>query len=259
MVPIDSSISISNPLEKGNEIWATCNIYGSEDTKNHIILTIKKLVITTNSSTYSYPVNTIQSISTGRKKYLLPIILGGITGPLSLLGFYENIYPATFLMILFFASIFLIYYGIIGSAALIIHSAGTEQFVFLKEISNPLLEFIRFANILIPQFGRNGDKFYLFAILLEEQHLNSLKDLSQIDNKIKLTDIQVFTRNSLEVYMRNFSEEERSKLKIARIDPGKLSERVVLQKFENGSYGLFIEHLTGDSIEELLDFENFSN
>jgi hypothetical protein len=120
MVPIDSSISISNPLEKGNEIWATCNIYGSEDTKNHIILTTKKLVITTNSSTYSYPVNTIQSISTGRKKYLLPIILGGIAGPLSLLGLYENIYPATFLMILFFASIFLIYYGIIGSAALII-------------------------------------------------------------------------------------------------------------------------------------------
>jgi len=67
----DSSISISNPLEKENETWAICPIYGGEDTENQIILTTRNLVITTNSNTYSFPVNTINSLETGRKKYLL--------------------------------------------------------------------------------------------------------------------------------------------------------------------------------------------
>lgn len=257
MVPVDPSISISNPLEKVNKIWATCNIYGSEDKKNHIILTIKKLVVTTYSRTYSFPVNTIQSISTGRKKYLLPLILGGIAGPLSLLGLYENIYPATFLMFLFFGSIFLIYYGIIGSAVLIIYSAGTEQFIFLKEISSPLTEFIRFANILIPQFGRIDGKFYLYTALSKKHHLQSLKDSSQINKKLKLPDIQLYTEVSLKEYIRNLPKEERLKMKIARIDPVKLLARIIPKKFKNGSYGLFTGQITGDSIDELLDIENF--
>ncbi len=245
-----SSISISNPLEKENEIWAICPIYESEDTENQIILTSKNLVITTNSNTYSFPVNIINSLETGRKKYLLPIIIGGIASPLSILGLQENIYSSTFLIVLLFTSVFLIYYGVMGAPVIIVKTRGTEEFIFLKEIKNQLKEFIWFSNSLIPQIGKKDGKFILYALVLEKEArlLTKEEDEYKVKENAFLTDIQLFTEINIRKYIRDNPNNDVSQYKVLSIEHGKLSNPITIKLLDNGSFGLFAKDISTNSI-----------
>lgn len=67
------------------------------------------------------------------KKIILPIIIGGITGPLSIVGLSRYVLTPFTGIIMVMCGFLLLYYGLQGSSQLIIETHGSKTSFFLEE------------------------------------------------------------------------------------------------------------------------------
>lgn len=133
---------IFNPEE---ELIAKCYLDEEGDNGNVSYLTSTSLHIIQNNKTHSFFNYWIKNIGFKQKKYLIPIVLGGIAGPLAALGLFQYYLNHWIMLSIMMAAIFSIYYGIEGGIALCVETPIKEYDLFLRKTSPQLRAFISFV------------------------------------------------------------------------------------------------------------------
>ncbi len=238
-------ISISNPLDKENDVWAVCHLTNKKDARNQCILTRNKLLITRRGRDHNFLVETVDTVSTGRRKLLLPIITGGILTPLALLAIFNNYLSTNLTLPTFFAGLFLLYYGFSGAATIIITTNGNEKYVFINAISENLLKFITFSNALIKGFNENGGDFFFYALATDSKHLLLRDIIENLNTANKETGIGLFLKDALKETYRNSSTIGTMVLTIA---PRKLNNPIELKTSSGEKNQFTVRSLNKESV-----------
>jgi hypothetical protein len=238
------NISLANPFSKENKTWAVCYLGKEGDENNMITLDKEKLSVIKNGKRNEFDISDMLQASAGHKRLLLPLILGGIISPLSLIAIYENTFSPFLLLAVFFAGLFLLYLGITGSEVLIVYfSKGKEEHVFLRSIPENVSRFLFFLNMFIShdRGSPDGPIFYHQYVLGED---GKIPDFSRVKDGEEA--YILLTPEELNKYVSHNS----SNSKILKINPSKLSAPVRLKNFEDGTARFTIEAINPESILE---------
>ncbi|MTI40133.1 hypothetical protein [Fulvivirga lutimaris] len=133
-------------FNQDEELIAKCYLDKEGDNNNISYLTSTSLHVTINSKTYSFFNYWIKNIGFKQKKFLIPIVLGGIAGPLAALGLFQYYLNHWVMLSIMMAAVFSIYYGIEGGLALCIETPIKEYDLFLKKTTPQLKAFIAFVS-----------------------------------------------------------------------------------------------------------------
>lgn len=128
------------------ELIAKCYLDKEDDNENISYLTSTSLYIILNNKTHSFSNYWIKKIGFKQKKYLIPIVLGGIAGPLAALGLFQYYLNHWVMLSIMMAAILSIYYGIEGGLALCIETPIKEYDLFIKKTTPQLKAFIAFVS-----------------------------------------------------------------------------------------------------------------
>ncbi|TAD99286.1 MAG: hypothetical protein EAZ97_09165 [Bacteroidetes bacterium] len=121
--------------------------------EDHLIQLTNKTIIVSQKNRFSkvYALNRIKEIRISFKRLMLPIILGGIFAPFTILAFMANLLELWIGIALFVVNITLFYHGWKGSYQICIQLATVEQNFFADSVSTPMLKLIEKTNKLIQQ------------------------------------------------------------------------------------------------------------
>ncbi|MEQ8245697.1 hypothetical protein [Fulvivirga sp.] len=133
-------------FNQDEELIAKCFLDKEGDDKNISYLTSTSLHVILNNKTYSFFNYWIKNIGFKQKKFLIPIVLGGIAGPLAALGLFQYYLNHWVMLSIMMAAIFSIYYGIEGGLALCIETPIKEYDLFIKKTTPQLKAFIAFVS-----------------------------------------------------------------------------------------------------------------
>ena len=238
------NITIANPFRKENKTWAVCYFGKKGDEKNMLILDKEKLSLVKNGKRDDYDISDMQQASKGHKRLLLPLILGGVVSPLSIIAIYDNSFSPFILLAVLFIGLLLLYIGQTGSDVLIFHhSRGKEEYVFLRSIPDNVDKFLFFLNMFLSQKWENqqGPVFY---------HQYDLEKNGDSPDFSKAKD-------NGEAYILLIPEEfnklalsNPTNVEFLTIDPSKLSAPIRLRNFEDGSSRFIIDTINPESILE---------
>lgn len=240
------NITIANPFKEENNIWAVCYFGREGDKKNMLTLDKDKISIVKNGKKDDYDITDMQQASKGHKRLLLPLIIGGVVSPLSIIAIYENTLSPFILLAVLFAGLMLLYIGQTGSEVLIFqHSKGKEEYVFLKSIPDHVVKFLFFLNMFLAQKWEN-QKGPLFYHQFDSEENGDSPNFSKAkgtgDGYILLTQ-EEFKKAALSAD---------SDQKFISIDPLKLSAPIRLKNFENGSSHFITDTIDHDSIKDMI-------
>jgi hypothetical protein len=132
-------------------IKAKCSIDKDGDNQNICLLTETSLLIKQNGRVSSFPLTWIKNISFKSKKYIIPIVIGGIIAPLAALGLFQYYLNPWIMMSILMISLLGMYYGVEGGLALCIETPIKEYDFFIKKSSPNLRAFIAFVMAEIRQ------------------------------------------------------------------------------------------------------------
>ncbi len=128
-----------------DSIIAFCYLENEGDEQNKCLLSETALHIKQKGITSSLLLGWIQQVSFKRKKYLLPIVLGGIIAPLAGLGLFQYYLNPWLMMGIMLIAILAIYYGYEGGVALCIETPVKEYDFFVATVSPNLKAFAAFV------------------------------------------------------------------------------------------------------------------
>lgn len=132
------------------KLKATVFLLTEGDKKNMAMISDEHLMVLRNGRKHLFQFMKIMEVSAEIKKFLLPLLLGGIFTPFALLSYFTNMFHPMVHLIATLLGLLLFYIGWNGRAVLIIRLNGNvEELVFLPGISNNLMAFIDFLNGLI--------------------------------------------------------------------------------------------------------------
>ncbi len=115
-------------------------------TNSHIILTNKVICIKTANKAWGerikiLPLKQVNEVETHFQRLLLPLLIGGIVAPLSMVGFFLHITTSMWLSFaLSISGIFLMYYGWLGTYQLKITAYHSLQFNYFIDFKSAKLE-----------------------------------------------------------------------------------------------------------------------
>lgn len=156
------------------EIIAKCYLYKDGDEKNLCLLSEETLTVILNSKKEIFFNHWIKSISFKKKKYLIPIVFGGIAASLAGLGLFQYYLNPWVMLSLMFGAALIMYYGIVGGLALTIETPIKEYDFFIGKATPNMQSFIAFANTII-----HGDSI-LFYSLIQSNTWNEAKKLDTL-------------------------------------------------------------------------------
>jgi hypothetical protein len=149
-------------------IIAKCYIDKEGDENNVCFLSDTSLHLIVKGRTSSFFVQWVLDISFKRKKYLLPIILGGIIAPLAALGLFQYYLNPWIMMSFLIISSMSIYYGFEGGLALCITTPIKEYDFFIKKATPNLKAFMSYARRTI-----EGDSIRFYFKLKQKDWENA--------------------------------------------------------------------------------------
>ena len=131
-------------------IWnppvAVCYLHRADDKHNRCWLTAKHLVVVFRGRKHAFELGHIQRIALEQRRAWLPLIIGGIVAPLSLIALLLNLYDPWVLLYIFLPSLLLLYLGWLPYSVMAVHDAVKPHDFRLPSVSSNLRAFIRFAN-----------------------------------------------------------------------------------------------------------------
>ncbi len=139
-------------IAKETNKWAGSNpvasvyLKRSGDERNKMMLTDRSLVVIYNGREFAFDRESCKKLEVGYKKYLFPLIVGGILLPLSFLAMAGNDFNPFFLILFLLAGFYLLYAGWSGSPVLTVVQEPKAIDFSLFHISDNLKAFIAFAN-----------------------------------------------------------------------------------------------------------------
>lgn len=128
------------------ETIAFCYLERADDEKNKCILTQRQLTVVYRGKTTLFSLDQIKDICFNQRKWLLPLIAGGITAPFMLIAIFLNLYNPWPLFVIFVLATLVFYIGWSPHPALTIRDSTKEYDFFLSDISSNLSAFVSFTN-----------------------------------------------------------------------------------------------------------------
>lgn len=130
----------------GSNPVASVYLKRSGDEMNKMMLTDSGLVLVYKGKEYAFERESYKGLEVGFRKYLFPLIVGGILLPLSFLAMASNDFNPFYLVLFLLTGFYLLYAGWSGSPVLsVLHEPKDYDFP-LFHISDNLKAFIAFAN-----------------------------------------------------------------------------------------------------------------
>jgi uncharacterized protein (DUF952 family) len=139
-------------------IKAKCGLDKDGDGQNICFLTETSLMIKQNGKTSSYPLSWVRNLTFKTKKYLIPIVIGGIVAPLAAIGLFQYYLNPWVMMSVLLIALLGIYYGIEGGLALCVETPIKEYDFFIKKSTPNLRAFVAFVMADIRQ---DSVKYYI--------------------------------------------------------------------------------------------------
>lgn len=130
---------------EGNPL-AKCPLKKPSDERNYLYLTDQYFIVKINGRLFSYDIDSILSLNFGKKNLLFPIVAGGLISSLSILAYISDFIHPWALLLLFISGIFLLFYGFVGTPALILNQKNNQDHYLLKDTTVHLNHFINFVN-----------------------------------------------------------------------------------------------------------------
>ncbi len=137
----------------------------SGDEKNKMMLSDEKLIVIYKGKEYIFERVLFKGLEVGYRKFLFPLIAGGILLPLSFLALATNDFNPFFLILFLLAGFYLLYAGWSGSPVLTVLYDPKPYDFPLFHISDNLKSFIAFTNAYL--FGFDGPEQRRRYIYLE--------------------------------------------------------------------------------------------
>lgn len=166
---------------KGSNPVASVYLKQSGDEQNKMLLTDRDLVVIYRGKEYVFSHSLFNGLEVGYRKYLFPLIIGGILLPLSFLAIATHDFSPFYLILFLLTGFYLIYTGWSGSPVLSIMYEPKEFDFPLFHISDNLKAFIAFTNAyLLNSADSEERRRYLFLLAdedLEKQSGETEQDL----------------------------------------------------------------------------------
>lgn len=128
------------------ETIAFCYLQQTDDQKNKCLLTSEHFVVIYQGKVARFELEQIRGISFNQRRWLLPLVAGGITASFSLLAIFLNLYSLWPLFILFLIASLIFYWGWVYHPVLTVQDKIKEHDFPLSYISNNLSAFVNFTN-----------------------------------------------------------------------------------------------------------------
>lgn len=120
------------------------------DEKNKLLVSEEKLLVMRKNHRKVYLLPALAHLKTEVKKYLLPVILGGIITPFAFLSYFINLFHPWIHLLSVLLGMLLFYIGWAGKSAFIVtYKNGDEDLYYLPSVSKNLLAFMDFVNSLL--------------------------------------------------------------------------------------------------------------
>ena len=134
---------------------AVCYLHRAEDERNRCWLTERHLVVQFRGKKQAFERTFLKTVAIEQRRAWLPLIVGGIAAPLSLLSLLLNIHDTWVLICVFLPALLLLYLGWLPYTVLAVHDVVKPHDFRLPAVSANLRAFVRFANRMILQ----GDNY----------------------------------------------------------------------------------------------------
>ena len=121
-------------------------LHRADDERNRAWLTAKHLVIVFRGRKHVFALEHIKGLSFEQRRAWLPLILGGIAAPFSLVAILLNLYNPWVLIYIFLPALLLLYLGWLPYSVLAVHDVVKPHDFRLPSVSSNLRAFVRFAN-----------------------------------------------------------------------------------------------------------------
>ncbi len=144
-------------------------------------LSFKKLFININGRIHKFELSHVSGFSFKKKLLLLPLILGGIITPLSLIALINDLLHVWTMLVSFMAGALLVYYGLEGRNTLSITTSIKEYDFFINPPSVNLKAFVDFTAKIKHQKGE--PRFYLEC---DEELFEDRNEVIDFKNGIEL-------------------------------------------------------------------------
>jgi hypothetical protein len=164
------------------------------DTSNMAMVTDEKLMFVRNGKKMRFSLPEVKGLSSGNKKQLFPLIVGGIVAPFAFLSYFTNMFHPFFHLIFTLIGLLLFYIGVAGRAVLVVlMSKGEEELIYLPSVSSNLLAFIDYINGQLVNTGDAGLNKFIFIEIEKSRYswlygqkrsrkINSLVGVTPINN-----------------------------------------------------------------------------
>lgn len=139
---------------------AVCYLHRADDERNRCWLTERHLVVQFRGKKQAFERAILKTVAIEERRAWLPLVVGGIAAPLSLLALFLNIYNPWTLIYVFLPALLLLYLGWLPYAVLAVHDAVKPHDFRLPAVSANLRAFVRFTNRMIL---RGNDPIYHVA------------------------------------------------------------------------------------------------
>ncbi len=160
------------------EILAFCYLQQVKDEKNKCLLTPKHLVVIYRKKTTPFELEHLQGVSFNNRRWLLPLIAGGIVGSFSLLAIFLNLYNPWPLFLLFVLAALGFYWGWMPHPVLTIRDQVKEHDFPLRYISANLRAFVSFVN----QYKKQRNEMIYHVARTEEWEMAQQQNRYQTDS-----------------------------------------------------------------------------
>ena len=121
-------------------------LHRADDERNRCWLTAKHLVVVFRGRKHVFALEHIKNIAFEQRRAWLPLIIGGIAAPFSLVAILLNLYNPWVLIYIFLPALLLLYLGWLPYSVLAVHDAVKPHDFRLPSVSSNLRAFVRFAN-----------------------------------------------------------------------------------------------------------------
>lgn len=221
----------------GEPVIAQCPLEPGQKDKN-CYLSYERLIIATSWRKNRFNLNEIIELSFKHKLLLLPLVVGGILAPFSLIAIFNDVINLWLMLILFMSGSLLIYYGFEGRNTLSITTTLKEYDYFINTPSQNLKAFLKFVMKIRDQ---KGEPRYYLAIASEID--NNTGSVFNFEKEVELFE----------------NPPQREKATIFVLEPLRSGVQVIYRTRDNGEVTPFV---TGKiSKDDLIPFteENHSN
>ena len=128
---------------------AVCYLHRAGDERNRCWLTERHLIVQFRGKKHAFERTVLKTIAIEERRAWLPLVVGGIAAPFSLLAILLNLYSPWVLVYVFLPALLLLYLGWLPYAVLAVHDAVKAHDFRLPAASANLRAFVRFANRMI--------------------------------------------------------------------------------------------------------------